>query len=81
VTSADAARAADVRAGVRLELFSVVWMVIEAVVSIGAGVLARSVLLTAFGIDSVIEVVTGGIVLWRLLVEARGVGIVRVQLA
>jgi divalent metal cation (Fe/Co/Zn/Cd) transporter len=81
VTSAGAARVADVRAGVRLEFFSLVWMVIEAVISIGAGVLARSVLLTAFGIDSVIEVGTGGIVLWRLLVEARGGGVDRVQLA
>jgi len=47
-------------------------MVVEATVSIGAGVLARSALLTAFGIDSVIELVSGAILLWRLSVEARG---------
>jgi len=75
----DAARAADVRAGVRVERFSIVWMVVEAAVSIGAGVLAHSVLLTAFGIDSVIEIVTGAIVLWRLLVESRGADIERVE--
>ena len=36
------------------------------------GVLARSALLVAFGIDSVIELVSGAILLWRLSVEARG---------
>jgi divalent metal cation (Fe/Co/Zn/Cd) transporter len=77
----DAPRAADVRAGVRVELFSLVWMVVEAAVSIGAGVLAHSVLLTAFGIDSVIEIVTGAIVLWRLLVESRGADVERVERA
>ena len=47
-------------------------MVVEAVVSIGAGIAARSALLTAFGIDSVIELVSGAMLLWRLSVEARG---------
>jgi divalent metal cation (Fe/Co/Zn/Cd) transporter len=65
-------RVAQVRIGVRVEVFTVLWMVVEAVVSIGAGVLAHSALLTAFGIDSVIELVSGAILLWRLSVEARG---------
>src|SRR5438132_13530580 len=47
-------------------------MTVEAIVSIGAGLLARSLLLTAFGLDSVIELITGSILLWRLRVEARG---------
>lgn len=46
------------------------WMIVKAAVSIGAGVLAGSALLTAFGIDSVIELVSGAILLWRLQVEA-----------
>ncbi len=66
----DAGRAIAVRTGVRLEVFSIVWMLVEAVLSIGAGFLARSVLLIAFGIDSGIELITGGIVLWRLSVES-----------
>ena len=70
--SVQANRAAQVRICVRVEVFTVLWMVVEAVVSIGAGVLARSALLTAFGIDSVIELVSGAILLWRLSVEARG---------
>jgi divalent metal cation (Fe/Co/Zn/Cd) transporter len=67
-----AKRVAQVRIGVRVEVFTVLWMVVEAVVSIGAGVLAHSGLLVAFGIDSVIELVSGAILLWRLSVEARG---------
>src|SRR4051794_31317708 len=65
-------RSVAVRAGVRVEVVCILWMVIEAVVAIGAGILVHSVLLTAFGIDSVIELVTGGVLLWRLLTEARG---------
>ncbi|TMD12905.1 MAG: cobalt transporter [Chloroflexi bacterium] len=44
----------------------------EAVISIGAGVAARSVLLTAFGIDSVIELLSGIVVFRRLSLEAKG---------
>jgi len=57
---------------VRVEWFTVVWMTIEAVVAIVAGLLARSLLLTAFGLDSVIELITGSVLLWRLRVEASG---------
>ncbi len=77
----ESSRASQVRAGVRVEMVTVVWMVIEAVVAIGAGVLAASVLLTAFGIDSVIELVTGGALLWRLATEARGGDLARVERA
>jgi divalent metal cation (Fe/Co/Zn/Cd) transporter len=70
--SLQANRAVQVRAGVRIEIFTVIWMVVEAAVSIGAGILAGSALLTAFGLDSVIELVSGAILLWRLLIEARG---------
>ncbi len=64
-------RAAQVHHGIRIEAFTVIWMVIEAAISIGAGILAGSALLVAFGLDSVIELVSGGILLWRLLAEAR----------
>jgi hypothetical protein len=64
-------RASAVRAGVRIEMFTVAWMAVEAALAIGAGVLARSVLLTAFGLDSVIELIGGSVLLWRLTVEAR----------
>ena len=58
--------------GVRIEVVTILWMVVEMAVSIGAGIAARSVLLTAFGVDSLIELVSGSILLWRLSVESRG---------
>ena len=58
--------------GVRLEVFTVVWMALEAALAIGAGIAARSVLLTGFGLDSVIELVSGVTLLWRLSSESRG---------
>ena len=68
-----------VRVGVRLELVTVIWMTAEAVLAIGAGIAARSVLLTAFGFDSVIELISGGTLLWRLSSEARGAGSERME--
>jgi divalent metal cation (Fe/Co/Zn/Cd) transporter len=70
--SSRAARARALRAGVRVEQITVGWMAVEAVMAIGAGLLAHSVLLTAFGLDSVIELITGGVLLWRLSTEAHG---------
>jgi divalent metal cation (Fe/Co/Zn/Cd) transporter len=70
--SVHADRASQVRSGVRIEVFTVLWMVVEAVVSIGAGVRAGSALLIAFGLDSIIELVSGATLLWRLAAEARG---------
>ena len=73
------ARSAAVRTGVRLEVVTVAWMLIEAVLALGAGIAARSVLLTAFGFDSVIELLSGGTLLWRLAAEARGSGTDRIE--
>lgn len=67
------------RAGVRLETLTIGWMAAEAALAIAAGIVARSVLLTAFGFDSVIELVSGGTLLWRLQSEARGVGTARME--
>lgn len=79
--SVNVSRAAQVRTGVRIEVFTVSWMVIEAAVSIGAGILARSALLTAFGLDSVIELLSGAILLRRLLEEAKEGNTQRVERA
>ena len=43
------------------------WMVIEAAVAITAGIAARSVALTAFGVDSGVELFSSAVVLHRLL--------------
>src|ERR1700719_693006 len=67
----DAERAPLVREAFRLEYVTLAWMVIEAGVAIGAGVAARSITLLAFGIDSLIELASAGVVIWRLPVELR----------
>jgi divalent metal cation (Fe/Co/Zn/Cd) transporter len=65
-------RARNVRQGIWIELVTVSWMTVEAAVALSAGFAGRSVSLQGFGLDSVIELIAGGILLWRLLVEQRG---------
>jgi divalent metal cation (Fe/Co/Zn/Cd) transporter len=55
-----------VRRGRNLEYLTIGWNSLEAVSAIGAGLLAGSIALVSFGFDSVIESLSGGIVLWRL---------------
>jgi divalent metal cation (Fe/Co/Zn/Cd) transporter len=54
------------RRALRLEYFTVGWNVIEGVVAIGAGIIAGSVALVGFGVDSSIEVISALGLLWRL---------------
>jgi divalent metal cation (Fe/Co/Zn/Cd) transporter len=49
------------------QVLTVGWMVIEAAVAIVAGITARSVALTAFGVDSGVELFSSAVVLHRLL--------------
>jgi divalent metal cation (Fe/Co/Zn/Cd) transporter len=77
----DTTRAIDIHQGVRIEVFTIAWMVIEMAVSVGAGIAAGSMLLIAFGIDSLIELVSGAFLLWRLLVESRRGDLERVERA
>ena len=65
-------RSGQVRLGVWIELVTIAWMTIKASVALMVGFMTRSVSLQGFGIDSVIELVAGGMLLWRLLVEQRG---------
>lgn len=66
------ARTRQLRLGVWIELVTVVWMTVEASVAVTIGFSTHSVSLQGFGIDSIIELAAGGILLWRLLVEQRG---------
>lgn len=68
------ARAGLVRRGIALEIFTLVWMTVEAAVAVAAGVAAGSVALLAFGIDSVIEFVAGLVVLQTFRAEQAGRG-------
>ena len=58
------------RRGLWLEYASMAWMVAEAGVAITAGVIASSIALTGFGLDSVIELFSAGIVVWQLRGDA-----------
>ena len=60
------ARAHEARKGRRLEYFTLGWNLIEAGVAVTAGIVAGSISLIGFGVDSVIESLSGGILLWRL---------------
>jgi divalent metal cation (Fe/Co/Zn/Cd) transporter len=64
-------RGSLIRAAFTLEWLTFAWMVVEATVAIGAGLAARSLLLLSFGIDSIIELASAGLLLWRLSVELR----------
>jgi divalent metal cation (Fe/Co/Zn/Cd) transporter len=64
-------RAALIREAFRLEWFTVARMTVEAVVAIASGIAAQSITLLAFGIDSLIELVSAGVLIWRLSVELR----------
>ncbi len=55
-----------IRRGLWLEYASMAWMTIEASVAIIAGILASSLALVAFGLDSVIEFAAAAIVVWQL---------------
>lgn len=66
VLSADSAIVAATQRGRNLEYLTVGWNSLEAVAALIAGVLAGSVALVGFGVDSVIEVSSGAIILWRL---------------
>ena len=54
------------RRGERLEYFTIVYNSLEGFASIIAGMIAGSVSLIGFGLDSLIEVTSGAAVLWRL---------------
>jgi divalent metal cation (Fe/Co/Zn/Cd) transporter len=72
-------RKGDVRQGVWIELATILWMTIEASVAITVGFATRSVSLQGFGMDSIVELIAGGILLWRLLIEQRGGAVSRIE--
>ena len=72
-------RESDTRQGRRLEYFTLGWNLTEAVVGIGAGLIAGSIALVGFGVDSIIESFSGASLLWRL--QSHETGEKREQLA
>lgn len=67
----DGERAQLIRDAFRLEWLTIGWMVVEAVVALASGISAGSLVLVAFGLDSVIELMSAGVLVWRLSVELR----------
>lgn len=63
-------RQAVARRGKQLEYFTIAWNTLEGLVAVVAGALAGSISLVGFGIDSFIEVTSGGVLLWRMSVDA-----------
>jgi divalent metal cation (Fe/Co/Zn/Cd) transporter len=64
-------RGAIVARGRRLEYLTIAWNGFEAAVALIAGLIAGSVALVGFGLDSVIETMSAGILLWRLRVDSK----------
>lgn len=54
------------RRGLRLEYFTVSYNIIEAVASIVFGRIANSIALVGFGLDSIVESLSGFVLIWRL---------------
>jgi len=52
-------RNAGIKRGLTVEILSLAWVTVEAVVAVWAGMAAHSLALTAWGIDSVIELLAG----------------------
>jgi divalent metal cation (Fe/Co/Zn/Cd) transporter len=63
-------RALILRHGRRLEYFTIAWNTVEGLVALITGVIAGSISLVGFGIDSFIEVTSGSVLLWRMSVDA-----------
>jgi divalent metal cation (Fe/Co/Zn/Cd) transporter len=59
-------RTEHLRHGRKLEYFTIGWNIVEAGVAIGAGWFAGSIALMGFGVDSLIESLSGSVLLWRL---------------
>lgn len=62
-------RTALIKRGRYLEYFTIGYNSIEGLIALGAGVVASSIALVGFGFDSLIEVTSGAVLLWRLYVD------------
>ena len=57
------------RTALVLVLAGLLWNTVEAGVSLWAGVQSGSVAILAFGLDSIVEILAGGVLMWRLRAE------------
>ena len=59
-------RAVSVERGRLLEYLTLGWNLLEGLIAVGSGVVAGSIALVGFGVDSFIESLSGAALLWRL---------------
>jgi divalent metal cation (Fe/Co/Zn/Cd) transporter len=62
-------RSVLVQEAFKIEYLTIAWMLIEAAVAIASAFKAGSLALLAFGFDSLIELASAGVLVWRLRVE------------
>ncbi|WP_125707615.1 cation transporter [Companilactobacillus zhongbaensis] len=60
----------NVKKSLTIEYFSTAWMALEFIVGLYSGISAGSILLIAFGMDSMLELISGSTLIWRLKKEA-----------
>ena len=65
-------RETNLRRGIRVEIASLVYNVLEVVVSVTAGLLTGSAALVSWGLDSTVEATSAGTLIWRLRGESKG---------
>jgi divalent metal cation (Fe/Co/Zn/Cd) transporter len=64
-------RSALVLSGKHLEYFTVLWHLLEGIISLVAGLASGSLSLVGFGVDSLIELASGVAIWWRMAVDDR----------
>lgn len=69
MANTDLRRVSLVRRAFILETLTIAWVLVEAGVALGSAIEAHSLTLMAFGVDSVIELLSALVLLWRLRVE------------
>jgi divalent metal cation (Fe/Co/Zn/Cd) transporter len=65
-------RSKDIQLALRLTYITLGWMTIEGAAALLLGWASKSLLLEAFGIDSIIELFSASVLWWRLRIEASG---------
>jgi divalent metal cation (Fe/Co/Zn/Cd) transporter len=72
-------REALVRKGLRLSYATILYNLLEAIAAISAGILAGSIALLGFGLDSAVEVASSGAAQWRLRSDSDAMARKRVE--
>ncbi|KGH56658.1 cation transporter [Oenococcus oeni] len=62
-----------IKASINVEYFSIAWMTFEFLVAFYSSAKANSILLLAFGLDSLLEIISGTTLIWRLKKEVKNV--------